>query len=175
MVQIHQGHFEQWCGEVHRHLVYLVHVISVDDVSRVASFLGVTCWMFFWLCGFWIWSVIWTVRIWTDPEHRGSKETVLCPLGWKLEISGLEGHWVVNYSAEACGHCVKVCLVVLLLKRELDSLPECLRWWWSGWPLGDHVGYPGFRDLGNFLQGEIFLEGEQTLDRLSASNFAMLP
>jgi hypothetical protein len=38
------------------------------------------------------------------------------------------GHWGVNYSAEACGHCVKVCLVVLLLKRELDSLPECLRW-----------------------------------------------
>ncbi len=34
----------------------------------------------------------------------------------------------VNYGAEACGHCVKVCLVVLLLKRELDSLPECLRW-----------------------------------------------
>ncbi len=34
----------------------------------------------------------------------------------------------VNYSAEACSHCVKVCLVVLLLKRELDSLPECLRW-----------------------------------------------
>jgi hypothetical protein len=47
-----------------------------------------------------------------------------------VEISGLEGHWGggVNYSAEACGHCVKVCLVVLLLKRELDSLPECLRW-----------------------------------------------
>jgi hypothetical protein len=49
----------------------------------------------------------------------------------------------VNYSAEACSHCVKVWnLVVLLLKRELDSLkreldslkreldslPECLRW-----------------------------------------------
>ncbi len=40
----------------------------------------------------------------------------------------------VNYSLEACGHCVKVGLVVLLLKRELDSLMECLRWWWSGWP-----------------------------------------
>ncbi len=35
----------------------------------------------------------------------------------------------VNYSAEACGHCVKVWnLMVLLLKRELDSLPECRRW-----------------------------------------------
>ncbi len=34
----------------------------------------------------------------------------------------------VNYSVEACGHCVKVGLVVLLLKRELDSLMECLRW-----------------------------------------------
>jgi hypothetical protein len=40
----------------------------------------------------------------------------------------------VNYSVEACSHCVKVGLVVLLLKRELDSLTECLRWWWSGWP-----------------------------------------
>ncbi len=42
--------------------------------------------------------------------------------------------------------------MVLLLKRELDSLPECLRWWWSGWPpfTGDHVGYPRFQDLGNF-------------------------
>ena len=24
-----------------------------------------------------------SVLIWTDPEHRESKETVLCPLGWK--------------------------------------------------------------------------------------------
>ncbi len=30
----------------------------------------------------------------------------------------------MNYSVEACGHCVKVGLVVLLLKRELDSLTE---------------------------------------------------
>jgi hypothetical protein len=29
---------------------------------------------------------------------------------------------------EACSHCVKVGLVVLLLKRELDSLTESLRW-----------------------------------------------
>jgi hypothetical protein len=35
----------------------------------------------------------------------------------------------VNYSVEACGHCVKAWnLVVLLVKRELDILPECLRW-----------------------------------------------
>jgi hypothetical protein len=45
-----------------------------------------------------------------------------------VEISGLEGRWGVNYSAEACSHCEKVGLVVLLLKRELDSLTECLRW-----------------------------------------------
>jgi hypothetical protein len=51
-----------------------------------------------------------------------------CTLSAGVEISGLEGHWGVNYSVEACGHCVKVCLVVLLLKRELDSLPEYLRW-----------------------------------------------
>jgi hypothetical protein len=24
-----------------------------------------------------------SVLIWTDPEHRESKETLLCPLGWK--------------------------------------------------------------------------------------------
>jgi len=24
-----------------------------------------------------------SVLIWTDPEHRESKETVLCLLGWK--------------------------------------------------------------------------------------------
>jgi hypothetical protein len=45
-----------------------------------------------------------------------------------VEIIGLEGHWGVNYSAKACGHCVKVGLVALLLKRELDSLTNCLRW-----------------------------------------------
>ncbi len=33
-----------------------------------------------------------SVLIWTDPEHRESKETVLCPL-CGVEISGLEGHW----------------------------------------------------------------------------------
>jgi hypothetical protein len=59
-------------------------------------------------------------------QNIESLETVLCLLG--VEISGLEGLWGVNYSAEACSHCVKVCLVVLLLKRELDSLLECLRW-----------------------------------------------
>ncbi len=37
--------------------------------------------LFFWLCGFWIW---------TDPEHRESKETTLST---GVEISGLEGHW----------------------------------------------------------------------------------
>jgi len=36
------------------------------------------------------------------------------------------------------------------------------------------VGYPGFRDLGNFLQGEFFLEGEQKFKHLLASNFTML-
>jgi len=36
------------------------------------------------------------------------------------------------------------------------------------------VGYPGFWDLGNLLQGENFLEGEQKFKQLSASNFTML-
>jgi hypothetical protein len=35
------------------------------------------------------------------------------------------------------------------------------------------VGYPGFRDLGNFLQGENFLEGEKNFERLSVSNFLL--
>ncbi len=76
-----------------------------------------------------------------------------------MEISGLEGRWGgnkwprrplgVNYSAEACGHCVKVGLVVLLLKRELDS-PE---------------------DLGNFSPKKEKNLGELKFARLSASNF----
>ncbi len=36
------------------------------------------------------------------------------------------------------------------------------------------MGYTEFWDLGNFLQGENFLEGEQKFERLSAPNFAML-
>jgi hypothetical protein len=56
----------------------------------------------------------------------------------------------VNYSAEACGHCVKVGLVVLLLKRELDN-PE---------------------DLGNFSPKKEKNLGEQKFARLSASNFS---
>ncbi len=66
-----------------------------------------------------------SVLIWTDPEHRESRD---CTLSAGVEISGLEGNWGVNDSVEACGHCVMVGLVVLLLKRELDSLMECLRW-----------------------------------------------
>ena len=56
----------------------------------------------------------------------------------------------VNYSVEACSHCVKVGLVVLLLKRELDSLMECLRWWWSGWPPLLVTMWVIPEDLGNF-------------------------
>ena len=56
----------------------------------------------------------------------------------------------VNYSVEACSHCVKVGLVVLLLKRELDSLTESLRWWWSGWPPLLVTMWVIPEDLGNF-------------------------
>ncbi len=91
-----------------------------------------------------------------------------------MEISGLEGHWGVNYSAEACSHCVKVCLVVLLLKRELDSLLECLRWWRSGWPplLVTMWVILDFRIWVIFLQGEKFW-GEQKFARLLALNFTV--
>jgi hypothetical protein len=37
---------------------------------------------------------------------------------------------------------------------------------------GDHVGYPGFRDLGNFSPRRKIL-GEQKFAHLLASNFAM--
>jgi hypothetical protein len=48
-------------------------------------------------------------------------------------------------------------LVVLLLKRELDSLPECLIVMvWMATITGDHVGYNGFVIWGIFLQGEKF-------------------
>ncbi len=36
------------------------------------------------------------------------------------------------------------------------------------------MGYPGFWDLGNFLQGEKFLEGEQKFERLSAPNNSLV-
>jgi hypothetical protein len=80
-----------------------------------------------------------------------------CTLSAGVKISGLWGHWGLNYSSEACGHCVKVWnLWVLLLKRELDSLLECLRWWWSGWPplLVTMWVIPDFGIWGIFLQGE---------------------
>ncbi len=62
--------------------------------------------------------------------------------------------------------------MVLLLKRELDSLPECLRWRWSGWPplLVTMWVILDFRIWVIFLQGEKkFLERKFT--PLSASNF----
>jgi len=76
----------------------------------------------------------------------------------------------VNYSAEACSHCVKVGLVVLLLKRELDSLTECLRWWWSGWPSLLVTMWVIPEDLGNFSQKKEKNLGEQKFARLSVSN-----
>ncbi len=67
----------------------------------------------------------------------------------------------VNYSVEAYGHCVKVGLVVLLLKRELDSLTECLRWWWSGWPPLRVTMWVIPEDLGNFSPKKEKNYGEQ--------------
>ncbi len=74
-----------------------------------------------------LYSVLWGGNKWP----RG-------PLGGELQWGGLHGH------------CVKVGLVVRLLKRELDSLTECLRWWWGGWPplLVTMRVIP--KDLGNF-------------------------
>jgi hypothetical protein len=77
----------------------------------------------------------------------------------------------VNYSAEACGHCVKVGLVVLLLKRELDNLTECLRWWWSGWPPLLVTMWVIPEDWGNFSPKKEKTLGEQKFRHLSASNF----
>ena len=67
----------------------------------------------------------------------------------------------VNYSVEACSHCVKVGLVVLLLKRELDSLTESLRWWWSGWPPLLVTMWVIPEDLGNFSPKKEKNLGEQ--------------
>jgi hypothetical protein len=81
----------------------------------------------------------------------------------------------VNYSVEACSHCVKVGLVVLLLKRELDRLTECLRWWWSGWPplLVSMWVIP--EDLGSFFpQKRRKILGSKN-SRLSALNFRESP
>ena len=76
-----------------------------------------------------------------------------------MEISGLEGHWGVSYSVEDCSHCMKVCLVVLLLKRELDSLPEFLRWCLSGWPPLLVTMWVIREDLGNFSPRRKILGG----------------
>ncbi len=54
------------------------HIFACED-KYVSPLINRPDCLFFWLCGFWIW----TVRIWTDPEHRESIETVLCLLGWK--------------------------------------------------------------------------------------------
>jgi len=118
----------------------------------------------------------WFMRVLDLDRPRTKRVKYDCTLSAGVEISGLEGHWGVNYSVEGCGHCVKVCLVVLLLKRELDSLPECLRWWCSGWPplLVTMWVIPDFRIWVIFLQGETFLV-EQKFARLSASNFANVP
>ena len=77
----------------------------------------------------------------------------------------------VNYSVEACSHCVKVGLVVLLLKRELDSLTECLRWWWSGWPPLLVTMWVIPEDLGNFSPKKGEKSWGAKNSRLSASNF----
>ena len=77
----------------------------------------------------------------------------------------------VNYSVEACSHYVKVDLGVLLLKRELDSLTESLRWWWSGWPPLLVTMWVIPEDLGNFSPKKEKNLGEQKFARLSVSNF----
>jgi hypothetical protein len=66
---------------------------------------------------------------------------------------------------------VKVGLVVLLLKRELDSLTECLRWWWSGWPPLLVTMWVIPEDLGNFSPKKEKNLGEQKFACLSVSNF----
>jgi hypothetical protein len=55
-----------------------------------------------------------------------------------VEISGLEGHWgVIGGSSveEGVGQPARVPYVVME---------------WMATITGDHVGYPGFQDLGNF-------------------------
>ena len=81
----------------------------------------------------------------------------------------------VNYSVEACSHCVKVGLVVLLLKRELDSLTESLRWWWSGWPPLLVTMWVIPEDLGNFSPKKGEKSWGAKNSRLSASNFRESP
>ncbi len=75
-----------------------------------------------------------------------------CTLSAEVEISGLGGHWGgVNYSAECEG---------LLGGSSVEEgvgqpagVPQVVMEWMAT-ITGDHVGYPGFQDLGNFFQGE---------------------
>jgi ubiquitin C-terminal hydrolase len=65
------------------------NALQVSDVIKILIFLFVTdapvkltseCFFFLVYAGSGSGQ---SVLIWTDPEHRESKETVLCPLGWK--------------------------------------------------------------------------------------------
>ncbi len=97
---------------------------------------------FFCLCGFW-----------TGPEHRESNLTVLCPLGWKVMACEATGGWTTVQRLVATVW--RFGTWWFLLKRELDSLPECLRWWCSGWPpLLVPTWVIPFGIWGIFLQGE---------------------
>ncbi len=81
-----------------------------------------------------------------------------------MEISGLEGYWGVNYSVEACSHCVKVGLVVFLLKRELTHMATIT---WSMWVIPE--------DLGNFSPPKRRKILGSKNSRLSASSFGSRP
>ena len=81
----------------------------------------------------------------------------------------------VNYSVEACSHCVKVGLGVLLLKRELDSLTESLRWCWSGWPPLLVTMWVIPEDLGNFSPKKEKNLGEQKIHVFRRRIFANSP
>ncbi len=113
---------------------------------------------FFGLCGFWIWTV--STQYWYGQIQNIESLKRLYSVCWggnKWPRRPLG----VNYSVEACGHCVKVGLVVLLLKRELDSLTESLRWWWSGWPPLLVTMWVIPEDLGNFSPKKEKNLGEQ--------------
>ncbi len=111
---------------------------------------------FFGLCRFWTGQNI-ESQIWLYSVRWGENKWPVRPLGVELQCGGLQPLCKGLFGGSS-------------VERELDSLPECLRWWWSGWPpwLVTMWVIPDFRIWVIFLQGG---GGEQKFTRLSASNF----
>jgi hypothetical protein len=101
-------------------------------------------------------------QIWLHSVRWGENKWPVRSLGGDLQCRGLRPL------------CEGLDLVVLLLKRELDCLPECLGWWWSGWPPLLVWVILDFRIWGIFLQGVVaWLQGEKSWGAIIHMSFGV--